>query len=122
MVIIGVVELTRSWRRIRSPGIHDPWLMTSRWSTCSTASRPGGVVIAGDLTISLAVVDLVHISLRALISPAEKLMQQRPSAGRIEWTPTLSAAIWASLMLTIVELLGTADGAALRPVGGRRSF
>jgi len=61
--------------------------MTSRWSTCSTASRPGGVVIAGDLTISLAVVDLVHISLRALISPAEKLMQQRPSAGRIEMDP-----------------------------------
>lgn len=28
----------------------------------------GGVVIAGDLTISLADVDLVHISLRALIS------------------------------------------------------
>jgi Gas vesicle protein len=36
----------------------------------------GGVVIAGDLTISLADVELVHISLRALISSVEKLMEQ----------------------------------------------
>jgi archaeosine-15-forming tRNA-guanine transglycosylase len=35
----------------------------------------GGVVIAGDLTISLADVDLVHISLRALISSVGKLME-----------------------------------------------
>jgi gas vesicle protein GvpA/GvpJ/GvpM family len=36
----------------------------------------GGVVITGDLTISLAGVDLVHISLRALISSVEKLLEQ----------------------------------------------
>ena len=36
----------------------------------------GGVVIAGDLTISLADVDLVHISLRALISSVDKLIAQ----------------------------------------------
>ena len=36
----------------------------------------GGVVIAGDLTISLADVELVHISLRALISSVDKLMEQ----------------------------------------------
>lgn len=36
----------------------------------------GGVVIAGDLTISLAEVDLVHISLRALISSVDKLMER----------------------------------------------
>jgi hypothetical protein len=36
----------------------------------------GGVVITGDLTISLADVDLVHISLRALISSVEKLLEQ----------------------------------------------
>ena len=35
----------------------------------------GGVVIVGDLTISLADVDLVHISLRALISSIDKLVQ-----------------------------------------------
>jgi len=34
------------------------------------------VVITGDLTISLADVDLVHISLRALISSVEKLLEQ----------------------------------------------
>ncbi len=36
----------------------------------------GGVVITGDLTISLADVDLVHISLRALISSVDKLMER----------------------------------------------
>jgi hypothetical protein len=36
----------------------------------------GGVVIEGDLTISLADVELVHVSLRALISSVEKLMAQ----------------------------------------------
>lgn len=35
----------------------------------------GGVVIAGDLTISLADVDLVHVSLRALISSVGTLME-----------------------------------------------
>ena len=33
----------------------------------------GGVVITGDITISLADVDLVHISLRALISSIDTL-------------------------------------------------
>ena len=33
----------------------------------------GGVVIAGDITLSVADVDLVHISLRALISSVGKL-------------------------------------------------
>jgi Gas vesicle protein len=33
----------------------------------------GGVVITGDITISLADVDLVHIKLRALISSVQKL-------------------------------------------------
>ena len=35
----------------------------------------GGVVIVGDLTISLADVDLVHISLRALISSLDTLVR-----------------------------------------------
>ena len=34
----------------------------------------GGVVVVGDLTISLADVDLVHISLRALVSSIDKLV------------------------------------------------
>jgi hypothetical protein len=33
----------------------------------------GGVVITGDITISLADVELVHISLRALISSVQTL-------------------------------------------------
>lgn len=35
----------------------------------------GGVVITGDVTISLAEVDLVHISLRALISSVQTLVE-----------------------------------------------
>lgn len=37
----------------------------------------GGVVLTGDVTISLAGVDLVHISLRALISSVDTLTEQR---------------------------------------------
>ncbi|MBO0849593.1 MAG: gas vesicle protein [Pseudonocardia sp.] len=36
----------------------------------------GGVVISGEVTISLAEVDLVHVSLRALISSIGTLMEQ----------------------------------------------
>lgn len=36
----------------------------------------GGVVITGDITISLADVDLVHVSLRALISSVQTLAQR----------------------------------------------
>ena len=36
----------------------------------------GGVVITGDLTISLAGVDLVHVSLRALISSVSTLTEE----------------------------------------------
>ena len=35
----------------------------------------GGVVITGDLTISLADVDLVHLSLRVLISSVQTLTE-----------------------------------------------
>jgi Gas vesicle protein len=35
----------------------------------------GGVVIAGEVTISLADVDLVHVSLRALISSVQTLAE-----------------------------------------------
>ena len=38
----------------------------------------GGVVLAGEVTISLAGVDLVHISLRALISSAATLVEAGP--------------------------------------------
>jgi hypothetical protein len=35
----------------------------------------GGVVLSGDITLSLADVDLVHLSLRLLIAPAEELLR-----------------------------------------------
>lgn len=39
----------------------------------------GGVVLTGDITISVANVDLVHVSLRALISSIDTL--DTPEAG-----------------------------------------
>jgi hypothetical protein len=35
----------------------------------------GGVVLTGEITISLAEVDLVHVSLRALISSVHTLLE-----------------------------------------------
>ena len=40
----------------------------------------GGVVLAGDVTLSIANVDLVHISLRALITSVR-------SGGQTPWNP-----------------------------------
>ena len=42
----------------------------------------GGVVIAGDITLAVADVDLVHVSLRALISSVEKARPQEPQEPR----------------------------------------
>jgi hypothetical protein len=41
----------------------------------------GGVVITGEITISLAEVDLVHVSLRALISSVDKLLEPQRGTG-----------------------------------------
>lgn len=38
----------------------------------------GGIVLAGDITLAAAGIDLVHISLRALISSVDTLMPGRP--------------------------------------------
>ena len=38
----------------------------------------GGVMLTGDITISLADVDLVHVSLRALISSVATLVEPSP--------------------------------------------
>jgi Gas vesicle protein len=43
----------------------------------------GGVVIAGDITLGVADVDLVHVSLRALISSVGKL-QEPPGPEELE--------------------------------------
>ena len=44
----------------------------------------GGVVIAGELTLSIADVDLVHISLRAVLSSTSTLMSSysKGASGR----------------------------------------
>lgn len=47
----------------------------------------GGVVIAGDLVISIAGVDLVQVSLRALITTARDELLPGPEDGRGEGRP-----------------------------------
>ena len=43
----------------------------------------GGVVIMGDVVISLAGVDLVRISLNALIASVDATMRDRPELERV---------------------------------------
>lgn len=38
----------------------------------------GGVVISGDITLAVADVDLVQVSLRALVASVEKVAEGRP--------------------------------------------
>jgi Gas vesicle protein len=64
--------------------VHDPrdprWQGTSETTLVDLVDRvlAGGVVLAGDITLSIADVDLVHISLRALVSSVETLMTGSP--------------------------------------------
>jgi hypothetical protein len=48
----------------------------------------GGVVLTGDVTISLAEVDLVHVSLRALITSVEKLAESSEASAASSGGPT----------------------------------
>ena len=43
----------------------------------------GGVVIAGELTLSIADIDLVHISLRAVISSTSTLMSSHSGRASV---------------------------------------
>jgi len=58
---------------VRSP---DPVTHANGYAMTGAPLIVGGVVITGDITISLADVDLVHVSLRALISSVETLIEQ----------------------------------------------
>jgi hypothetical protein len=44
----------------------------------------GGVVLAGDITLAVADVDLVHISLRALVSSVDTLQSAQPELELLE--------------------------------------
>jgi hypothetical protein len=68
---------------------HDPrWQGVSNATLVDLVDRllAGGVVLAGDITLAAADVDLVHISLRALVSSVETLASGPPEledlAGR----------------------------------------
>jgi Gas vesicle protein len=47
----------------------------------------GGVVIGGDITLSIADVDLVYVGLRALVSSVSSLEEARPSLPPGNGTP-----------------------------------
>jgi hypothetical protein len=49
--------------------------LTGPWPTCTSPRHDerGGAVIAGEITLAVADVDLVHVSLRALISSVASL-------------------------------------------------
>lgn len=63
-----------------------------RWQGASEATLvdlvdrllAGGVVLAGDITLAAAGVDLVHISLRALVSSMDTLVTDRPALEDLE--------------------------------------
>jgi len=47
----------------------------------------GGVVIAGDITLSVADVDMVTISLRALVTSVSALADHLPPPASTNWMP-----------------------------------
>ncbi|GAA2882077.1 hypothetical protein GCM10010517_45210 [Streptosporangium fragile] len=59
----------------------------------------GGVVVTGDLVLSIADIDLVRISLRALITSVEAPDARRPVRGpdlpETVWAAGTSEAVWA---------------------------
>jgi hypothetical protein len=61
--------------------VHDQrWRGTSEIALVDLVDRllGGGIVLAGDITLAAAGIDLVHISLRALISSVDTLMPRPP--------------------------------------------
>ena len=59
---------------------YDPAIRGERVALVDLLDRvlAGGVVIAGDVTLSIADVDLVTVSLRALVTSASTLVGARP--------------------------------------------
>ena len=58
------------------PG-YDPVIQSERFALVDLLDRvlAGGVVIVGDITLSIADVDLVRVSLRALVTSISGLME-----------------------------------------------
>ena len=66
-----------------SPG-YDPQVQGERIALVDLLDRvlAGGVVIVGDVTLSIADVDLVTVSLRALVTSIGTLMETMADAGQ----------------------------------------
>ena len=73
-----------------SEHVHEPAVQGQRVALVDLLDRvlAGGVVISGDITLSIADVDLVTVSLRALVSSVTALMDSQPGAlgGSNDWT------------------------------------
>jgi len=65
-----------------SEHVHEPAVQGQRVALVDLLDRvlAGGVVISGDITLSIADVDLVTVSLRALVSSVTALMDSQPGA------------------------------------------
>ena len=73
-----LTEAKRCWRKKRTGGFEIPTLLEDqRISLCETLDRVlnTGVVVHGDITISVANIDLIYIGLRALLTSVETARQ-----------------------------------------------
>jgi hypothetical protein len=70
----------------------DAWVQEEHWHAGGDASLAdlldrllgSGVVLGGDITLAIADVDLVHISLRALIASVDAVLPARPQIEDLE--------------------------------------
>jgi Gas vesicle protein len=70
----------------------DAWGQEEHWHAGGDASLAdlldrllgSGVVLGGDITLAIADVDLVHISLRALIASVDAVLPARPQIEDLE--------------------------------------
>lgn len=83
-----------------------------------------GLVFTGDVTISLADVDLVHVSLRALISWCRPWPSHERRVGRLDADAESIGEGLGRLVLTAAELLrqlnGRRSGASRSPICATR--
>ena len=65
-----------------SEQVYDPAVQGQRVALVDLLDRvlAGGVVISGDITLSIADVDLVTVSLRALVTSVSTLLDTQPRA------------------------------------------
>ena len=69
---------------VRGAGLSEAGYPAERLSLVDLLDRvlAGGVVVTGEITLSIADVDLVVVSLRALLTSVSALVEQQPEENR----------------------------------------